>query len=163
MEQCRGGSSGARPVGAMPGVRTSIDQRSVTVAGTRLIVAEIARSVAAGTAWTYATRLKAAGLTLPPDMDDAALDVQRLFARHLGAHLFRPAVSVPADFLVVSKTSIFETMRRPNRKRPRGCAGDRIARRNGCDRRRPPKHSAGIGEVNTLPRQMENAGVPARS
>ena len=43
-----------------------------------LTVAEIARSlgIAAGTVWTYATRLKAAGLRwpLPPDMDDAALE-----------------------------------------------------------------------------------------
>jgi hypothetical protein len=97
-------------------------------------VAEIARilGVAAGTAWTYATRLKAAGLTLPPDMDDAALDVQRLFARHLGAHLFRPAVSVPADFLVVSKTSLFEALQQPRPEK--GC----IFRRVGAARLRWP-------------------------
>jgi transposase len=64
----------------MPGVRTSMRKiREVLRLRERgRTVAEIGRAlgIAAGTAWTYATRLKAAGVTwpLPPDMDDAALE-----------------------------------------------------------------------------------------
>ena len=64
----------------MPGVRTSMRKirEVLRLRESGLTVAEIARSlgIAAGTAWTYATRLNAAGLTwpLPPELDDAALE-----------------------------------------------------------------------------------------
>ena len=64
----------------MPGVRTSMRKirEVLRLRESGLTVAEIARSLgsAAGTAWTYATRLNAAGLTwpLPPELDDAALE-----------------------------------------------------------------------------------------
>jgi hypothetical protein len=85
----------------MPGVRTSMRKirEVLRLRASGLTVAEIARSlgIAAGTAWTYATRLKAAGLTWPPppDLDDAALE--RLIyppPPHSGVH--RPEPDWPA-------------------------------------------------------------------
>ena len=64
----------------MPGMRTSMRKirEVLRLRASGLTVAAIARSlgIATGTVWTYATRLRAAGLgwPLPPELDDTALE-----------------------------------------------------------------------------------------
>ena len=85
----------------MPGKRTSMRKikEVLRLRESGLTVAEIARAlgIAGGTVWTYATRLKAAGLTwpLPADLDDAALE-RLIYPRPVPSRKRRPEPDWPA-------------------------------------------------------------------